>query len=393
MSNIFKPNAVIKGYEYKKFLLMSKKITIKRKQKTLDSQDFFQLLDEFIKDSIRGRRLKKNGDKISQGKIVCYQFMQKNLLSFVEHTGFEMKFHLVENLTFREKERAANYWRKFYNRFTNYMYYQKDCYDNYVGSTVKELKVFFNYVKNDRLFNIGDFHKSFYIYKENIDIIALSNEQLHYFIYDEEFHKKAIENNLDTIKDIFVFGCTVALRVSDLFALTSKNIIKQRKGYYLVVKSQKTKVKTMIKLPDYAIEILQRYEGKQETVFPKISLSQFNSQLRALGKFMPDNFIVVKTREKKGKPIVIYKDKKKKQHYHLSDHLSSHVMRRTAITNMLTMGVPEHVVRKISGHSANSKEFFRYVELSQRLMDNTTDEYFEKMKNLPKKQQKKTKKD
>ncbi len=365
---------------------MSKKISIRKKQKVLSKEEFFQLLDDFINDSIRGKRLKKNGDRISQGKIVNYQCMQLMLLRFVEYSGFEMKFYLVENLTFREKQQAANYWRKFYTRFTNYMYYQRNCYDNYVGSMIKELKVFFNYVKNERLFNIGDFHKSFYIYKESIDIIALSNEQLHFFIYDKEFHQKAIEHELDIIKDIFVFGCTVALRVSDLFALTPKNVIKKRNGYYLIVKSQKTKVKTMIKLPDYAIEILHRYQGKQETIFPKIDLGSFNKQLRRLGKFMPDDFIVVKTRERKGKPVVIYKDKKKKLHYHLSDHLSSHVMRRTAITNMLTMGVPEHVVRKISGHSANSKEFFRYVELSQRLMDDTTDEYFEKIKKLPKKQ-------
>jgi hypothetical protein len=40
-------------------------------------------------------------------------------------------------------------------------------------------------------------------------------------------------------------------------------------------------------------------------------------------------------------------------------------MRRIAITSLLTAGVPEQVVRKLSGHAAGSKEFYRYVTLAQ----------------------------
>ena len=54
-------------------------------------------------------------------------------------------------------------------------------------------------------------------------------------------------------------------------------------------------------------------------------------------------------------------------------------MRRTAITTMLCLGMPEHLVRKISGHAANSKEFFRYVLLSQSFIDQETDLMFEKL--------------
>ena len=44
-------------------------------------------------------------------------------------------------------------------------------------------------------------------------------------------------------------------------------------------------------------------------------------------------------------------------------------MRRSCITIMLTSGMPEYVVRKISGHTSDSKSFFRYVNLAQSLMD------------------------
>jgi hypothetical protein len=47
----------------------------------------------------------------------------------------------------------------------------------------------------------------------------------------------------------------------------------------------------------------------------------------------------------------------------------SHIMRRTAITTMLMLGMPEYLVRKISGHSANSKAFYRYVNFGQSYIE------------------------
>lgn len=51
----------------------------------------------------------------------------------------------------------------------------------------------------------------------------------------------------------------------------------------------------------------------------------------------------------------------------MADHISSHTMRRTAITTMLRLGMPEQLARKISGHAAHNKKFFRCMNLP-RLM-------------------------
>jgi hypothetical protein len=48
----------------------------------------------------------------------------------------------------------------------------------------------------------------------------------------------------------------------------------------------------------------------------------------------------------------------------VSELVPTHVMRRTGITVLLMMGMHEYLVRKISGHSAHSKEFFRYVNFA-----------------------------
>jgi len=191
------------------------------------------------------------------------------------------------------------------------------------------------------------------------------------------------------IRDIFVFGCTVALRVSDLLSLGENNIIKQKNQYYIRVKSQKTETYTTVLLPDYAVEIVKKYKkikNKNKTLFPFISISWFNIGLKRLGKFMPDNDMEIKKmREKRGLPKVIYKNSVQKIHYTFADHITAHTMRRTAITNMLSLGMPENVVRKISGHAPNSKEFFRYVEYAQSVLDEETQKYHKKMMELNKK--------
>jgi intergrase/recombinase len=48
-------------------------------------------------------------------------------------------------------------------------------------------------------------------------------------------------------------------------------------------------------------------------------------------------------------------------------------MRRTCITIMLQLGMPEHLVRQVSGHAPNSREFFRYVKIAQNWQDNETE--------------------
>jgi integrase len=139
---------------------------------------------------------------------------------------------------------------------------------------------------------------------------------------------------------------------------------------------------TSIKLPDYAVDIIKKYETNGVKLLPEMSIQWFNEKLKVFAKLFPDNFEIVKTRERRGKQVVIYKDPNDKIHYRLSDHVTTHTMRRTAITTMLNLGMPEYIVRKISGHAANSKEFFKYVRLSQNIVDQETDKFFEKIRLL-----------
>jgi integrase len=137
-----------------------------------------------------------------------------------------------------------------------------------------------------------------------------------------------------------------------------------------------------MKLPDYAIDILKKYfklkNSKQ--ILPKISNTNLNKNIKKLLEKAGFTDPLKKIREKRGQQKEILNDKSNYKVYRMCDLTSTHTMRRTAITTMLSLGVPEHVVRKISGHAAGSKEFYKYVFVSQNYMQNETDKMFEKLK-------------
>ena len=333
------------------------------------------LFKQFIKDTENGRRLKKNGERIKPQTIQNYYYVLQNLIAFATDSGIELRLCDALKLTKRELQSEKNYWKKFYQKFTAFLY-KRGCYDNYVGANIKVIRIFFNYLKNDRDFNTGDFQRLFYIRKEEIDIFVLSPSQLKFLIHDSEFEQTLIPS-LKRVKDIFVFGCTTGLRFSDIFLLTNKNFELSNGEWYLKLKSQKTKTFSYIKLPGYAIDIYKKYkpESTKTPVYGKISLFNFNKSLKQIGEQAGFINPVEVSREKQGKTKKLQATSQTR----FCDKMSSHMMRRTAITTLLILGMPEHLVRKISGHSAASSSFNRYVHYAQSYMDKEIEKVHSKL--------------
>lgn len=335
------------------------------------------LFKQFIKDTETGKRLKKNGERIKPQSIQNYHYVLQNLIQFSTVTGFELRICDASKLNKRELLTEKNYWKKFYQKFTEFLY-KKGCYDNYVGTNIKTIRVFFNWLKNDKDFNTGEFQRLFYVRKEEIDIFVLSPEQLKFLIHDKEFEQSLIPS-LQRIKDVFVFGCTTGLRFSDIFLLTNKNFEQIDTDWYLKLKSQKTKTYTKVKLPGYAVDIYKKYkkENSKTTLFGTISLFNFNKSLKQIGVLAGFTMPVDVSREKQGKAKKMAANTDRQNRF--CDKMSSHMMRRTAITTLLILGMPEHLVRKISGHSSASNSFNRYVHYAQSYMDNEIEKVHSKL--------------
>lgn len=341
-------------------------------------QDMLLLFKQFIRDSENGKRLKKNGERIKLSSIVAYRYVEKNLTQFCEETNFKLRVCSILKMNSREIKSEKSYWKKFYNNYTDFMY-KKGCYDNYVGTHIKIIRVFFNWLKEEKDIFTGDFHKKFYVRKEQVDILVLSPDQLKFLIHDKDFERKLTPTQIK-LKDIFVFGCTTGLRFSDIFSLTNKNFEKTNGEWYLKVRSQKTKTYSFIKLPVYASNIYLKHKpsNSAKAVFGDKWLTNFNRSLKRIGELAGWVNEVEISRERQGKAKKVGSRKGKER---FCDNMSSHMMRRTAITTMLILGMPELLVRKVSGHSQNSPSFHRYVHYAQVYIDKELDKFHEKLEN------------
>ncbi len=336
------------------------------------------LYEKFISDTKKGKRLQPNGKPISRGTVQNYYYSFLALKRFASEKQFELRIKPVRRLSTRELVAERNYWKKFYRRFTDYLYDDCGYFDNYTGLTIKNIRTFFNYLNKELILGVGDFHKLFYVRKEEIAIFPLMPEELHFLIHDEVFEKN-ISPRMREVKDFFVFGCTVALRVSDLLALKKSNIRIANGQYYLAVRSLKTATDSLIKLPTYAVTIIQRYDKNRKRVLPKFNAVNLNKYIKLLLEQAGFTQPVYKTRSKRGIVIEIKNQNPVHQQLRFSDLATTHTMRRTAITTMLSLGVPEQVVRKISGHSPSGKEFYRYVLWAQVYQDQETEKMFNKL--------------
>jgi integrase len=300
------------------------------KMSQINGKSFIELFELFIHETEHGIRVKKNGTKIRESTIKGYRTLLMHLRNFTKLKKFPLKILTIDSSSPTRINDIKDYYKQFYHQFTDYLYNDKNNYDNGVSGKIKNLRVFFSYLKNDKNINIGDFYKSMYVPNEDVPIITLSPEQLRMLIYDPSIDEKLCPR-LQRIKDIFVFGCTVALRISDLLSLTTDNLQIVDDTYYLMTRSRKTDTVTFVKLPDFAKAIIDKYFGQYPTLLPSISDQKFNQYLKELGLILDFKNEVQKTRNKKGSAVNLHKDLDKQNNFLFADLMTSHMMRRTAI--------------------------------------------------------------
>lgn len=351
---------------------------MKRTTQRIVLLDYFS---QFIKASVSGRRLTASGKRISPGTIQNYCYVRKLLQEFETVYSISLTIQLLHRASMRTLQKEKNYWSRFFLQFSSFLYSDKGYYDHYTGGVFKTLKTFFNYLQTNKGFITGNYHKGFKVPLPAMAPVVLLPEQLRFLITNDNF-EKSLNPYLKKVKDIFVFGCTVALRISDLMNLKKTNIIYSGKEVYLKLITNKTGSEVKIPLPDYALQIAELYKRKAgKYILPRLSVSNLNLQIKKLIRKAGWTHVLPKCLSRRGKIIEIKNKDGKSWCFH--QHITAHTMRRTAITNLLILGVPEFVVRKISGHAAGSKEFYKYVSIAQDYMNEEVKLAYKKLVEMP----------
>lgn len=344
--------------------------------KRIHELEVLPLFERFIASSKSGKRRTASGRKISIGAIIQYQMAYDLLEKFQQLQKHPIRVLILNTSSNRVLQKESNYWKRFFRSFTDWLY-QRKYFDVYVGAIAKILRTFFNYLKKDKCLPVGLFHLKFLVPNSNTNPIVLDPEQLKYLITNSEF-KAGLSNKLKRTNDLFVFGSTVGLRFADLMGLKRSNIQKTREQTYLILHTSKTGTPVKVPLPVYALDILDKYKSiPGPYILPRISNTNFNLNIKELMEQAGWTYSLPKIRYRQGKPYHVKTAEGKE--YRFCDHITAHTMRRTAITTLLMLGVNEQIVRTISGHSPNSKEFYKYVALVQNHMNKQVINAYEKL--------------
>lgn len=295
-----------------------------------------------------------SGHSLRNNTLKKYNGLFNHLKSFSLHKGISINLNLFD--------------KEFLESFKTYLTDELELNDNTVAKYIKAAKPLIRYYMNHGLIKpyelaqVKSNEKEGEIYVLGIkNVLMLQNLSL-----EAERHKHA--------RDIFCFMCWTGQRYSDYESLKHEDFTFKENGekvWELI--TTKTGTRVSIPIVEYAEDILIRNKNC-DTPLPKLSNQKMNEYLKEIGKIAELNFPV--------KSVKYYDGKKTEKKIPFYKILTSHVARKSYITNSLMLGVPERVVKDVSGHK-DEKSFRRYVQLAGSYKSEMINKAFDK-KNISK---------
>ena len=234
-------------------------------------------------------------------------------------------------------------WRTGFIKFLQSLGISK----NTEGKHIKNVKLFMNEATERGLnTNMSFRSKSFNKPSEDVNKIFLTKDEI---LLLTKLDLKA-DKQKEIVRDYFVIGCSTSLRYSDLIRIRKENI----KGEYLQMITAKTNQEVVIPISSMVRLILEKYNYD----LPKAPCNQvFNRYLKDIGKMaeLTEKISITKT-------VAGIRKTEIKEKWEL---LSSHVGRRSLVSNCIMEGINTSSIMLISGHKS-LRVFQSYVRVNQQ---------------------------
>jgi integrase len=302
--------------------------------------NFFAAFSEFINVSKHTK---------AQGTITKYTTVKNFLNQFHEFTKYPIRFDTIN--------------QRFEEKFMEYAFEERETLNNYYGKLISIIKTFMNWSFDRGYHNNIEFKKLKRVENE-IEVIFLEKEEL-FKLYNHDFENEKLNKS----RDFFCFGCFTGLRISDIKNMDQANIYDD----YIQLTLIKTKtINHRIELNIYSKAILEKYKGTIYEPLPKITSQKLNKNIQDCCEIIKLNSNVTITRHIGTKRIT--------KNYKKYELITSHVARKTFVTNSLIFGMNERILREMTHHK-DEKSFKRYVDISNfqknKEMKNTWDINFD----------------
>lgn len=250
--------------------------------------------------------------------------------------------------------------------------------NNYVNKLFSNLKIFLSWCKQERIITDVKRFKSLKTVRNDV-LVYLNTEEVKkmfdYKKYDYPLSYDNVDvitekdkdgneihwNNLELIKDIFTFQCSVGCRWGDIHRMTV-GMFKIEKGFFIWTMN-KTKDNVIVPENPISLGIFMKYSKNKslsQNLFPKYSQQNFNLHLKEIGKELGFKRLIKRE-------ILVGSDLREgtEKDVFTFELLSSHSGRRSFIKNLIDMGTMDNwSIMKLSGHKTLSS-FQKYVSVNK----------------------------
>jgi integrase len=303
----------------------------------------YDFIDKYIKDNQASR---------VRGSLSVYKSLKNHL------KNFEIK--RKQKVTFDKIDYA------FFLEFQNFLISTTargapDGLGNVtIAKILSTLKTFLNYAKMNGI-PVSGLYESFVIKKEDLEVIALTNEE-----FEALWHFNLSRNKKwDQVRDVFCFSCATGFRYSDLKQLKREHINIATETISMTV--TKTKERLVIPINPCSRAIIKKYSNDPKPL-PVISNDKMNEYIKEICEDVGINEPV---------QIVRYRGAKREENtYPKYKLVSVHTGRKTFATLSLEKGISAEEVMKMGGWKTYAS-FSRYVNITPKRLKVVSDKAWE----------------
>lgn len=328
IENRFKLNKVVYSAEMVVDSLKENRAPLTKKKEQTNL--VFDFIDKYIQDNKASRE---------PGSLCVYKSLKSHLQSFEVSKRKKVTFDGIDYAFFLEFQNFLINSRSKRN---------PDGLGNVtIAKQLSTLKTFLNYARVQGI-KVSDKYKDFKIKKENLEVIALTNDEFE-TLYNLDLSKN---KKLDQVRDVFCFSCATGFRYSDLAQLKREHI----KTGEIRLTVTKTKQKLTVPLNPYSYSILEKYSALYRPL-PVISNQKMNDYIKELCEKAGIN-----------DPIQIVRfrgARREEKTYPKYELIRVHTGRKTFATLSLEKGMSAEEVMKIGGWKSYAS-FARYINITEK---------------------------
>lgn len=286
-----------------------------RPKRTKEAPGFYEGLELIIERRRTGLDLidegKKKGQRYAPDTIITYEQCVVVLKKFDPNLTFE-------SITLKTHTALIVFMQKKMNHSLNH-----------IGFIIKKFKTLVTAARKKGWHNntICE-QREFYAPEEETEAIYHDEQELAAI-----YHLNLSDKKLDVARDWYIIGCYTGLRLADLKLLEDRNILPDQIGIF----NEKTNAKVIIPKHPFVRSILEKWSGFP----PEFKRVSFNKRIKNVCYLAGICQKILYSINKGGKHQAEYLEK--------WQMASPHTARRTFITNLLEMGVPDNQVMQLAG--------------------------------------------